>query len=202
MTGTLARQQVADRLARTRNDLLVVAGLGGTAWDVSRAGTDRHLNFYLWGGMGSAACVGLGLALSCPDRRVLVLTGDGEMLMGLGSLATVARSQPGNLAVVVIDNERYGETGGQRSHTAGDCDLVAIARAAGIRESLTVSDPDELERLAERLAAPKLRPSGPLFAAVKVPGQMSEPPARLPPRDGAYLKHRFRQALMGPDAHR
>lgn len=196
MTGALTRQMIADRLVGNDADLLVVTGLGGTAWDASRAG-DRELTYYLWGGMGLAASMGLGLALSRPDRRVLVLTGDGEMLMGLGSLATVARAAPGNLAVVVVDNELYGETGGQMSHTAGTCDLAAVARATGIADSRLVSDAEELEDVANTLRTLGLERQGPLFVVVQVPGQLSGPPAELPPRDGTYLKHRFREALMG-----
>ncbi len=202
MTATLTRQKVANRLIYAQSNLLVVAGLGGTAWDVSRVGIDRHLAFYLWGGMGLATSVGLGLARSEPDYRVLVLTGDGEMLMGLGSLATVARARPLNLAIVVIDNQLYGETGGQQSHTAGTCDLAGVARAAGIEDSRTISDEDELDRLAEKILVIPHLAFGPVFAAVQVPGQLSRPPEKLPPRDGAYMKHRFRQALMGWDAHR
>lgn len=195
-TGTLTRQQVAARLAGADPDLLVVTGLGGTCWDASRAG-DRDLTYYLWGGMGLAASTGLGLARSRPDRRVLVLTGDGEMLMGLGSLATVARAAPANLAIVVVDNELYGETGGQASHTAGSCDLAGIARAAGIADSRIVSDAPGLDELAGAVGALGAAVRGPLFAVARVPGQLSGPPADLPPRDGTYLKHRFREALMG-----
>lgn len=201
MDAALTRQMVADRLIGKDSDLLVVAGLGGTAWDASRAG-DRDYTYYLWGGMGLAASIGLGLALSQSDRRVLVLTGDGEMLMGLGSLATVARAAPNNLVIVVSDNELYGETGGQESHTAGACDLAGIARAAGISDSRTVSDQAELEELGTALSTLGIDGPGPMFAVAHVPGQTSGPPADLPPRDGIFLKHRFRGALMGPDAHR
>lgn len=200
-TCTLTRQQIAGQLIGTDSDLLVVTGLGGTCWDASRAG-DRGLTYYLWGGMGLAVSTGLGLALSRPDRRVLVLTGDGEMLMGLGSLATVARVAPGNLAVVVVDNELYGETGGQASHTAGSCDLAGIARAAGIADSRIVSDATGLAELATAVGALGAVVRGPLFAVARVPGQLSGPPAELPPRDGTYLKHRFREALIGPHALR
>jgi thiamine pyrophosphate-dependent acetolactate synthase large subunit-like protein len=112
----LRRREVALALTADRADMLVVAGLGSTAWDVTAA-ADHPLNFPLWGAMGGAAMIGLGLALAQPDRRVLVITGDGEMLMGLGSLATIAVQRPANLAVVVFDNERYGETGMQPTHT-------------------------------------------------------------------------------------
>ena len=124
----LRRREVAARLLAAPGDLLVVAGLGSTAWDVTAAG-DRPLNFPLWGAMGGAAMIGLGLALAQPERRVLVITGDGELLMGLGSLATIAIQRPPNLAIVVFDNERYGETGMQATHTAHGIDLAAVAAA-------------------------------------------------------------------------
>ena len=107
---TLRRREVVKDLLKGRKDLLVVAGLGSTAWDITAAG-DHDLSFPLWGAMGQAAMIGLGLALAQPKRRVLVITGDGEMLMGIGSLATIGVQQPKNLTVAVIDNERYGETG-------------------------------------------------------------------------------------------
>ena len=128
--GTLDRRAVAAALLRDPGDLLVVTGLGAPSYDAAAAG-DRPLNFYLWGAMGGAAMVGLGLALAQPRRRVLVLTGDGEMLMGMGSLATIAAAVPPNLAIAVLDNARYGETGSQRSHTGLGTDLAAVAAACG-----------------------------------------------------------------------
>jgi thiamine pyrophosphate-dependent acetolactate synthase large subunit-like protein len=187
------RRAVVSELLRERGDLLVVSGLGGTTWDVAAAG-DNHANFYLWGGMGLAVATGLGLALAQAQRRVLVITGDGEMLMGLGSLATVAQQQPDNLAIVVIDNERYGETGEQLTHTAGATDLVAVARGAGLADSMQVQDLAAVAQLRARIHATH----GPLFAAVKVaPGN---PPMVMPPRDGSLVKYRFRQALLGGEA--
>ena len=126
----LDRRRLVARLLAARGDALVVSGLGAPSWDVAAAGDDDR-NFYLWGGMGGAAMVGLGVALAQPKRRVLVLTGDGEMLMGLGALATIGVRRPPNLALVVIDNERYGETGGQHTHTSHGVDLAGIAAAAG-----------------------------------------------------------------------
>ena len=123
----MKRRDVVKKLLSGRKDLLVVAGLGSTAWDITAAG-DSPLSFPMWGAMGQAAMIGLGLALAQPKRRVLVITGDGEMLMGLGSLATIGVQQPANLTVVVIDNERYGETGMQETHTAHGIDLKAVAR--------------------------------------------------------------------------
>jgi thiamine pyrophosphate-dependent acetolactate synthase large subunit-like protein len=188
---TLHRRDVVKELLRERGELLVVAGLGSTAWDITAAG-DSPLSFPLWGAMGQGAIMGLGLALAQPKRRVLVVTGDGEMLMGLGSLATIGVQQPANLSVVVIDNERYGETGMQRTHTADGVDLAAVARACRFRNATTVtSDVAAVRELVYRSA-------GPNFAAVKVAGEKL--PLVLPPHDGVLLKARFRRALLGDSA--
>jgi thiamine pyrophosphate-dependent acetolactate synthase large subunit-like protein len=169
--------------------LLVVTGLGSTTYDAGAAG-DRAENFYLWGAMGGAAMIGLGLALAQPRRRVLVLTGDGEMLMGLGSLSTIAALQPPNLAVAVIDNGQFGETGHQRSHTALGTDLAAVAAGCGWKATCTVADMQGVEALR-----PRLRQEA-LFAVIRV--SQAEVPRHLPPRDGARLAGRFRDALGLP----
>ena len=187
----LRRREVAKALLADRGDLLVVAGLGSTAWDVTAAG-DHPLSFPLWGAMGGAAVIGLGLALAQPLRRVLVITGDGDMLMGLGSLATIAIQQPANLAIVVFDNERYGETGMQATHTAHDVDLAGMATAAGFVRTGTVHDQVDLEA-----ALPAIRAEhGPLLYTIKVRAESL--PFALPPKDGAFLKDRFRTALLAP----
>jgi thiamine pyrophosphate-dependent acetolactate synthase large subunit-like protein len=170
------------------DDLLVVPGLGSTTWDLAAAG-DNPRNFYLWGAMGGAAMIGLGLALAQPRRRVAVITGDGEMLMGLGSLATIGSRRPPNLAVVVFDNGVYGETGMQPSHTQSGVDLVGAAAACGITTCLDVRDDAALANLAARLKT--MRET--LFA--RVPIAADEPPRVLPLRDGAEIKDRFRAAL-------
>ena len=186
----LRRREVVAALLADRGELLVVAGLGAAAWDCAAAGDDP-LTFPLWGGMGLAAMTALGVACARPDRRVLAVTGDGEMLMGLGALATVAVQAPLNLSIVVLDNERYGETGMQRTHTAWGVDLAAVARACGFAETFTITRAEELAPLRHTIHALP----GPLFATVKVE---AETPARvLPPRDGPYLKDRFRRALLG-----
>jgi thiamine pyrophosphate-dependent acetolactate synthase large subunit-like protein len=192
--SALRRREVVRALLAQRGDLLVVAGLGSTAWDCTDSG-DHPLTFPLWGAMGLAAMTGLGLALAQPGRRVLVVTGDGEMLMGLGSLATIGVQRPANLSVVVIDNERYGETGMQRTHTAHGVDLAAMARAAGFASSVLVREAPAIEALRRSVHhAP-----GPHFAQVKV--APDKDPLVLPPREGALLKSRFREALLGASAH-
>jgi thiamine pyrophosphate-dependent acetolactate synthase large subunit-like protein len=191
MTAPLDRRAATVRLLRDRGDALVVTGLGNPTYDVAAAG-DTPLNFYFWAAMGGAAMAGLGLALAQPRRRVLVVTGDGEMLMGLGSLATIGAEQPSNLGIVVLDNEHYGETA---AHTGRGVDLAGIAAAAAFKLAVTVRTEAEVESLAAQL----FTVAGPLFAAVKV--SISPSPTSLPPRDGAYLRSRFREALLGRDAH-
>ncbi len=193
MKATLRRRAVVAGILKDRKKLLVVAGLGSTTWDIPAAG-DSPLNFPTWGAMGQAAMIGLGLALAQPKRRVLVITGDGEMLMGLGSLATIGVQQPANLSIVVIDNERYGETGMQATHTASGIDLAAAALACKFRFSKTISAKSGLAAL-RRVIHGK---SGPNFAAVKV--AVEKLPLVLPPHDGELLKSRLRRALLGPSA--
>jgi thiamine pyrophosphate-dependent acetolactate synthase large subunit-like protein len=188
MSATLHRRDVVKQLLDKRGALLVIAGLGSTSWDITAAG-DADTSFPLWGAMGQAAMMGLGLALAQPKRRVLVITGDGEMLMGLGAFATIGVQQPANLTVVVIDNERYGETGMQHTHTAYGVDLAAVASACKFKHSITVtSDVAKVRELAYRTP-------GPNFAAVKVLDEKL--PLVLPPQDGVLLKDRFRKAVLG-----
>jgi thiamine pyrophosphate-dependent acetolactate synthase large subunit-like protein len=189
----LQRRDVARALLKNRAGLLVVAGLGSTAWDITAVG-DAPLNFPMWGAMGNAAMVGLGLALAQPKKRVLVITGDGEMLMGLGSLATIGVQRPRNLAVVVIDNERYGETGMQATHTAAGVDLATAALACGFASAALVRTAAELPALRKAIHGA----SGPVFAQVKVAAEKL--PLVLPPREGVLLKTRFRRALLGAKA--
>jgi len=137
-------------LEKRGGDLLLVTGLGSTTWDAASV-ADEECNFYLWGAMGAAAMVGLGLAIARPERRVLVVTGDGEMLMGLGSLATIGVQRPPNLAIAVFDNGRYGETGMQASHTAESVELIGIAQACGLKETFDISDEVGLRDFAARL---------------------------------------------------
>ena len=191
---TLQRRDVVARILRDRGETLVVTGLGSSTWDVAAAG-DHPGNFYLWGGMGGAAVMGLGLALAQPERRVLVITGDGEMLMAIGSLATVAVAAPQNLAICVLDNEHYGETGMQETHTGHGVDMVGMAAAAGFASTATVISDAELDAQVPVL----LETPGPVFTAIKI---TTDPvPLVLPPRDGTWLKHRFRGALLGDAAY-
>jgi thiamine pyrophosphate-dependent acetolactate synthase large subunit-like protein len=189
VVGTLDRRAVVARLLRDREGLLVVTGLGSPSYDVHAAG-DHDGNYYLWGAMGAAALVGLGLAQAQPDRTVLVVTGDGEQLMGLGGLATIAIAAPANLVIVVLDNGHYGETGMQRSHTGLGLDLAAIGSAAGFAEAITVADEAGVDRVAQAIGE---RASGPRLYVVKI--KPENVPRSLPPRDGVHLKNRLRAHL-------
>ncbi|MBM3559166.1 MAG: aldehyde dehydrogenase [Alphaproteobacteria bacterium] len=189
MATLLDRRAVVAALVADRRDLLAVAGLGSTTYDLAAAG-DHPLNFYLWGAMGGGVAMALGLALAQPSRPVLCVTGDGEILMGLGSLATVGVVRPANLSIAVIDNERYAETGMQKTATAHGVDLSGVAAACGIAVE-PVADLEGVTRFARRLHSG----DGPRFATIKVAAV--EPPKVLPARDGAYLRSRFREALLG-----
>lgn len=186
----LNRRDVLHTLLNERENMIVVAGLGSAAYDLASCGNEP-LDFPLWGAMGGAVMVGLGLALAQPASKVLVVTGDGEMLMGLGSLATVATLRPGNLRIVVMDNERFGETGQQDTHTAACTDLAAVAAGCGFQYVQTIRQSEELEPLRANLHTL----DDLLFTVIKVSPE--ELPRVLPPRDGAYLTHRLRAALLG-----
>ena len=189
----LQRRPVVARLIAEDPKALIVSGLGAPSWDVTAA-EDSGRIFPLWGAMGGAVMLGLGLALAQPERRVLVITGDGEMLMGLGSLAVVASKQPANLSIVVLDNERYGETGMQPTHSAGVSDLAAAAKGLGIDRIHKILSEDDLQAALPDIAAGP----GPIFTDLKV--RAEDLPLVLPPKSGSYLKDRFRSALLGPAA--
>lgn len=191
--NALNRRAVVARLLRDRGDAMVVTSLGNPTFDVSAAG-DTPLNFYLWGAMGGAAMVGLGMAIAQPKRRVVAIVGDGEMMMALGSLATIACEKQVNLAVVVLNNEHYAETGMQPAHAGRGVDLVGIARATGFKDVSLVNTQDELESLSSRLFSS----TGPLFSTIKISTDPN--PVSLPPRDGPYLRSRFREAILGAAA--
>ncbi|MCK5778545.1 MAG: aldehyde dehydrogenase [Rhodospirillales bacterium] len=189
----LHRREVAKTLLGAREDLLVVTGLGSTNWDFTAAGDCARI-FPLWGAMGGAVPTGLGLALAQPSKRVLVATGDGEMLMGIGALATVAVQAPKNLAICVFDNERYGETGMQTTHTASVADLALTAQGLGIRNTGTITDENELKAELDAI----INADGPVFRTIKVRAEPLE--FVLPSKDGVHLKNRFRAELLGPEA--
>ena len=188
MVKRLDRRAAVRALLADRGDLLVVSGLGSPTYDLHAAG-DHPGNFYTWGAMGGAALIGLGVALAQPARKVLVITGDGEQLMGLGGLATIAVAAPANLAIVVLDNGRFGETGQQESHTGRGLDLVAVAGSCGFKRSQRLRSLKAVTTFGRDLA--RLRRLS--FAVIEIDAE--NPPRSLPSRDAVLIKHRFRAHL-------
>ncbi|MHC6155043.1 thiamine pyrophosphate-dependent enzyme [Bradyrhizobium elkanii] len=188
-TGPLDRRAAVKALLADRGELLVISGLGSSSYDLFDAG-EHPGNFYLWGAMGGAAMVGLGLALAQPKRPVLVITGDGEQLMGIGSLLTIATKQPGNLSIAVLDNGHFGETGMQPSHSGLGARLEVIADGAGIGNVCEIADMAGIEKFRTSL---RDLGGGPRLARIRIAA--GEVERALPPRDGTYLKNRFRGHL-------
>ena len=186
------RDGVATILKDRPENLLVISGLGSPTYDVAAAG-DVAENFYLWGAMGGSASMGLGLALARPDARVLVVTGDGEALMGMGSLATLGAKASENLAVLVIDNEAFGETGGQTSHTGKTTNLAAVALACGFRHVCTAHKKSDLADLKQAM----LEKTGPVLGVIKAGS--GELPRVLPERDGHAIRNRFKTATYNQE---
>ena len=186
--GSLDRRAVAAALLNDRGELLVVTGLGSASYDLFAAGDHDH-NYYLWAAMGSAVTVGFGLAMAQRKRPVLVLTGDGEMLMGIGALASIAQKLPPNLTIAVLDNGHYGETGMQKSHTGRGLELARVAEACNFPHTAVIPDMAGVAVLRERIHAM----GGTTLATIKI--KADELPRALPPRDGVFVKNRFRAAL-------
>jgi thiamine pyrophosphate-dependent acetolactate synthase large subunit-like protein len=186
--GDLDRRTAVNTLLEGRRNLLVVTGLGSAAYDVMAAG-DHDGNYYLWAAMGSAMMVGLGLAAAQPDRPVLVVTGDGEALMGFGALATIALRRPANLTIAVLDNGHFGETGMQLSHAGRGIELHGVAAACGFARTERITTLDGVAALRDGIGAT----SGLTFATIKI--RAENMPRVLPPRDGVYIKNRFRANL-------
>lgn len=188
LTARADRRAFVAQLIAATPEALIVSGLGSASYDVF-AGGDRDKNYYLWGAMGGATSLGLGLALAQPDKPVVVITGDGEQLMGIGSLATIAAKQPRNLTIVVLDNGHFGETGMQQSHSSLGTDLVAVAKGFGIADAFSVDSTAASAEIAQGINARQ----GTRFVQVFIAAD--EPERALPPRDGPYIKNRFRAAL-------
>ena len=187
----LDRREAVPALIGRHEDFLIIAGLAGTARDIAHLVKDGDNAFTLAGAMGAAAAMGLGLALARPDKRVLVITGDGELLMNVGTLATIAVLNPPNLAIVCVDNGHYGETGYQKSHTSLGVDLEKIAAGSGLKRTRTVSREDELADGPRFLR----EGNGTAFVVLKV--KPDDPPPYKRNMDPASCRTRFRTALLG-----
>ena len=183
----LNRRDFVARLLQDRGGLMVLTGLGTATFDVAAQG-DHPLNFYIWSGMGCTAMVGLGLALARPDRRVAVITGDGDVLMALGSLATIGSKQPKNLSIVCLDNAVYAATGMQPTATGSGVDLAATARSCGFPAVLTADDLGAADAVRKLMHEGQ----GPIFIHARV--DSARLPRVIPTRDGYGMKHRFLEA--------
>ncbi len=189
MEATMDRRQAIGVLLKDRGDALVVTGLGSPSYDIHALG-DNDANYYLWGAMGAASLVGLGLAQAQPGRRVVIVTGDGEQLMGLGGFATIGVAAPKNLDIIILDNQHFGETGLQFSHTGRGVELAGVALACGFVSARTATTLDEVEALRSLLCQPA---AGPRLFVLKVKAENLS--RSLPPRDAVYIKNRLRQHL-------
>ncbi len=187
-SGRFDRRSLVAELLKKRGDSLIIGGLGASTWDLAAAG-DNPRNVYLWGGMGLACSMGLGLALAQPEKRVVVMTGDGEMMMGIGSLATIANAPCANLAILVLDNQAFGETGKQMGLTAGPTDICAMAKGAGLRQVMNIDGPADVEALSKLL----FDDPGPALAVAKI--ELGDDPLVLPTNNAAWMTEQFRQAL-------
>ena len=189
--GFMSRQFAVPKLLGDTDDFLIVAGLAGPAKDVASVARDRPNVFYFAGAMGGAVSMGFGLALAQPERKVLVVTGDGELLMNVGALATVAIRNPANLSIVCVDNGHYGETGYQLSHTSLGTDLAMMAAGAGILNTRTVSAEAELEEASALIR----QGNSASFVLLKV---NKDPPGSFKRSlDATRNKNLFCDALMG-----
>jgi thiamine pyrophosphate-dependent acetolactate synthase large subunit-like protein len=185
LTRTAALAAVVDDPDR----FLIVCGLGTAAFDASRLTENGANLFPIDGAMGCALPVGLGLALARPERQVLVMTGDGELLMNLGALSTASAQAPANLSVLVLDNGTWGLTGGQATHAAMGTDLTAVAAACGFPVALTVATAAELDTGRAALADS----SQLTFVRLELNAEAPEPyPFE---RHGPPIRKRFRDAL-------
>ena len=189
MDWAMDRRVAVAKLLAVRDGALVVTGLGSPSYDVHSAG-DVAGNYYLWGAMGGAALVGLGIAQAQPGKRVMVITGDGEQLMAFGALATIAVAAPRNLDIIVLDNQHFGETGMQASHTGKGINLAAVANACGFAQARELHDLGEVDALCIELLQLS---AGPRLFVLKIKAENL--PRSLPPRDATFIKTRFRAHL-------
>jgi phosphonopyruvate decarboxylase len=189
-TPTLDRRDILATLFPSTDDILFITGLAGSARDAAGLTNDGDNLFTMAGAMGAAVPMGLGVALAAPEKQVAVVTGDGELLMNIGSLASVATMAPGNLSIVCIDNGCHGETGGQTGHTSNRTDLVKMAEGAGLASIMVLETADQMEAAAKFLA----ETPAPRFLQVRVTdGPPTDFKRNLNP---AQCRTRFRNAYL------
>src|SRR5689334_25434902 len=186
----LDRRHAVPALIGRHEDFLIVSGLAGTSRDIAALTGDGAHTYTMAGAMGGACMIGLGLALARPDKRVLVVTGDGELLMNVGALATIAVTNPANLSILVVDNGHYGETGYQKSHTSLGVDLEKVATGSGIKRTRTIANEAGLAEGGRMLR----EGNGTGFIVLKV--KPADPPPYKRNLDPASCRTRFRTALL------
>ena len=186
----LDRRQAVPALIGRHQDFLIITGLAGTSRDVAALTEDGAHTYTMAGAMGGACMIGLGLALARRDKQVLVVTGDGELLMNVGALATIAVMNPPNLSIVCVDNGHYGETGYQKSHTSLGVDLEKIAIGSGIKMTRTIGRAEEIADGARLLRAG----NGTAFVLLRV--KPTDPPGFKRNMDPAAVRLRFKAALQ------
>lgn len=187
----LDRREAVPAIVGNHEDFLIVTGLAGTSKEFGHLTRDGDHLFSMAGAMGAACMIGLGLALARPDRKVLVATGDGELLMNVGALATIAVHNPPNLSILCVDNGHYGETGYQKSHTSLGVDLETMAQGAGIKATRTVESADQIAEGAKVLR----ESNATSFVVLRV--KPTDPPAFKRDMNAAACRVRFRRALLG-----
>jgi thiamine pyrophosphate-dependent acetolactate synthase large subunit-like protein len=187
----LDRCKAVPALIGRHEDFLIVSGLAGTSRDIATLTHDGAHSYTMAGAMGGACMIGLGLALARPEKRVLAVTGDGELLMNVGALATIGVLNPPNLAILCVDNGHYGETGYQKSHTSLGVDLERIAVGSGIKATRTITVEEELANGARLLR----EGNGTAFVLLRV--KPTDPPAFKRNMDPSACRNRFRAALLG-----
>lgn len=190
MSNIHRRDLVKTLVGNRPENLLAVSSLGSSTWDLTASGDDSR-NFCFIGAMGQAAPFALGLAIAQPEKRVLLIAGDGEILMGLGALATIANCAPKNLSIVVLDNESYVETGNQPTATSGKTNLTAVAAACGFEHVSDVTDASGIDGLVKTVS----QAQNLTFTTVKIINE-SLPLAFPFSFDGAQAFNRFQIAAM------
>ena len=170
-------------------DEFVICNLGHPSQELFRI-KDRPRNFYMLGSMGLASSIGLGLAMSQPEKDV-VIDGEGSVLMNLGTLTTIGINQPANLRLFIIDNEAYGSTGFQPSFTSLGVDIAEIARSCGIRNTFICRQEEECRRHIPRVLN---QVSGTSCTVIKTEKGMPENLKPIP-HSATHLKKRFMESI-------
>ena len=187
----LDRKKAIPILLGDTDRFLIISGLAGPAKDIGFLTKESSNTFLFGGAMGGALPTSLGLALARPKDTILCVSGDGDVLMSMGSLATIATMKPKNLIIICVDNSLYLETGGQKSHTGLGVDLDVVSQGCGFLKTKTITNEDEVLQGA-RLVNNNF--NGPTFILLKV--NQSKPPQYSRNWNASQAKIKFRQNLL------